>query len=109
MKEHSYAKYKYGIDSGLAVAVKDGKAALVLNLLTGDSESNVRNAALACAVIDKSGIIYSGRLKSNIADWGYDRSEDQMQTIKDLLEGSIIMQNSMIEPARSENWCAWEL
>lgn len=107
VKEHSYAKYKYGIDSGLAVAAKGGKAALVQNLLTGDSGSNVRNAALACAVIDKSGIIYSGRLKSNIADWEYDMSENEMQTIKDLLEGSIIIQNSIIEPVRSENWCAW--
>ncbi|MGN1412812.1 MAG: hypothetical protein ACI4WY_01055 [Anaerovoracaceae bacterium] len=108
VKEHSYVKYKYGIDRGLAVAVKDGKAALVQNLLTGDAESNVRNAALACAVIDKSGVTYSGRLKSNIVDWEYDMDGDEIQTTKDLLAYTAI-QNSMIAPVRNKNWCTWDL
>lgn len=106
-KKNSRAKFKYGIDRGLAVAAKDGKAALVQNLLIGDSEFNIRNAALECAIIDKSGVIYRGRLKSNIVDLEYDMSEDEMQMIKDLRSGAVL--NHIIEPVRNENWCEWKV
>ena len=106
-KKNSRAKFKYGIDRGLAVAAKDGKAALVQNLLIGDSEFNIRNAALECAIIDKSGVIYRGKLKSNIVDLEYDMSEDEMQMIKDLRSGAVL--NHIIEPVRNENWCEWKV
>lgn len=114
VKKHSRAKYKYGIDSGLALAAKDGKVALVQNLLIGDSEFNIRNAGLACAVIDKSGVIYRGRLKSNIVDLEYDMSKDEIRAIRSLFDGtaddkskSEIMKH-MIEPVRNETWSEWK-
>ncbi len=113
-KKNSRAKYKYGIDGGLAVAIKDGKAALVQNLLVGDPKFNIRNAALECAIMDKSGVIYRGRLKSNIVDLEYDMSGDEAQTIRDLLNGAVNdeidskVTKLMIEPVRNENWSEWE-
>ncbi|NLD20098.1 MAG: hypothetical protein GX663_07640 [Clostridiales bacterium] len=114
-KKNSLAKYKYGIDRGLAVATKDGKVAFVQNLLVGDSKFNIRNAALECAVIDKSGVIYRGRLKSNIVDLEYDMSEDESQTIRDLIDGTVNgaadskVVNHLIKPVRNENWSEWEI
>lgn len=116
VKKHSRAKYRCGVGKGLAVATMDGKTAFVQNLLVGDQELNVRNAALECAVLDKSGVIYRGRLKSDIVDLGYeyDGSKDELQTLKDLFGGA---ENGgadpkaakhVIRPVRSENWCRWE-
>ncbi len=109
-KKRSYAKYQYGIDEGLAIATKDGKVAFVQNALIGDSQFNIRNAPLECAVIDKSGVIYRGRLKSNIVDLEYDMSADELQMIRDLRGGTVngIMKKYMIEPVRNENWSEWK-
>lgn len=104
-KENSRAKYKYGIDRGLAVSAKDGKVALVQNLSAGDEEFDIRNAALECAVIDKSGVIYRGRLKSSIVDLEYDMSDEQIKDISDLSGSTATKQ--LIEPVRNENWCKW--
>ena len=104
-KENSYAQYRYCIDRGLAVASKDGKVALVQNLLVGNPEYGIRNAALECAVIDQTGVIYRGRIKSNIVDLEYDVSEDEIKIIRDL-SGSAVKQ--VIEPVRNENWCKWQ-
>ena len=82
MKEHAHARYQYGVDQGLAVAVKDGKAALVQNLLMGDPSLQIWNAALACAIIDESGLLYRGNLKSNITDLEYDMSMEDLQSIR---------------------------
>lgn len=114
-KKNSYAKYMYGIDRGLAVATKDGRMALVQNLLAGSPEFNTRNAALECAVIDKSGVIYRGRLKSNIVDLEYDMSEEEIQTIRTLLGGAAKGEadskavKNIIQPVRNENWVKWEI
>lgn len=105
LKKNSHAKYKYCIDSGLVVAAKNGKVALVQNLLVGDPQLNMRNAALECAVVDKSGVIYRGRLKSNIVDLDYDMSKDEIQAINDLSGGAA--RKLTIEPVRSENRCEW--
>lgn len=113
-KEKSYAKYKYGIDRGLAVAAKDGKIALVQNLPAGDSNLKIRNAALECAVIDKSGVIYRGRLKSNITDLEYDMSEKELQKIIELAGGSANgeeeswLDKLIIKPVSNENWSRWK-
>lgn len=114
VKKHSHAKYQYGIDSGLAMATKDGKTAFVQNLLVGDPKSDVRNAALECAVLDKSGVIYRGRLKSHIVDLESDGSEAEIRTIRDLLGGAGNSESApkaakrVIKPVRNENWCQWE-
>lgn len=104
-KKNSYARYKYSIDKGLAIAAKGGKVALVQNLLVGDSQLNMRNAALECAIIDKSGVIYRGRLKNNVADLEYDMSREEIQTIRDLSGGAVM--KLTIEPVRNENRCRW--
>ena len=91
--------------TGLAVAAKDGKVALVQNPSVGEPELNIRNAALECAVVDRSGVLYRGRLKSSIVDLEYDMSDGQIKAISDL-SGSAVMKQ-IIEPVRNENWCKW--
>ena len=105
-KKNSYARYKYGIEKGLAIAAKGGKVALVQNLLVGDPQLNMRTAALECAIIDKSGVIYRGRLKNNVVDLEYHMSREEVENIRDL-SGSAVMKLT-IEPVRNENWCKWE-
>lgn len=105
-KKNSYARYKFNIDKGLAIAAKGGKVALVQNLLVGDPQLNMRTAALECAIIDKSGVIYRGRLKNNVVDLEYHMSREEVENIRDL-SGSAVMKLT-IEPVRNENWCKWE-
>ena len=105
-KKNSYARYKYSIDKGLAIAAKGGKVALVQNLLVGDSQLNMRNAALECAIIDKSGVIYRGRLKNNVVDLEYHMSREEIQAIRYLSGGAVM--KLTIEPVINENWCKWE-
>ena len=69
--------------SGLAIASKGGKMALIQNTLSDQGKDNTRSAELECAVIDKTGLIYYGLLKSNIADKG-------------------------INPVPMENWVRWD-
>ena len=110
-KENSNAEYKYGIDTGLAVAAKDGKAALVQNLPAGDF--NIRNAALECAVLDKTGVLYIGQLRSNLVDLEYDMSEIELQKIIELTDGCANgavdswLENLIIKPVKNENWLQW--
>lgn len=116
-KKNSLAQYEYGIDRGLVLATKDGKMALVQNMLVENSEFNIRIAALECAIIDKSGVIYHGRLKSNLVDLEYDMSAKEIQTVQDFLyddaKGKVRSKaNSnivkhFIEPVRNENWTKW--
>ena len=82
-------------NSNLAVAVNNGKVALVQNPLVGEFEKSIRNAALECAVIDETGLIYHGILKNNIVDMGYD-IEEQPQINK-----------HTILPVPVENWVEW--
>lgn len=103
-KKNSYANYQYGNDTGLAIAAKDGKVALVQNLLVGDPETGMRNAALTCAIIDQSGVLYSGHLKSNLVDLGYEMSEKEIESVNDVLNEAQIR----IRPVRNENWAAWK-
>lgn len=111
-KENSYAEYKYGIDGGLEVAAEGGKVALVQNLMA--DRLNIRNTALECAVIDKTGVIYRGRLKSSIADLEYDMSEREVQIVRHFLDSAadgkveFKVLKHIIEPVRNENWCEWD-
>ena len=112
IKENSTARYQYGVDRGLAVAAKDGKIALVQNLLIGNSEVNIRSAALECAVIDESGVIYRGRLKSDIVDLDYDMSMNEVKVIRNIIDGAAKDQAQiadwLIEPVRNENRAEWK-
>ena len=105
-KKNTYARYKYGIEKGLAIAAKGGKVALVQNLLVGDPQLNMRTAALECAIIDKSGVIYRGRLKNNVVDLEYHMSREEIQAIRYLSGGAVM--KLTIEPVINENWCKWE-
>lgn len=138
-KKNSYAKYQYGIDGGLVVTVKDGKAALVQNLLvgnptpghqntkTGDLTSggrdpqtdhqtmHLRNAALECAVIDETGVLYRGRLKSDLVDLDYDIDQARLRAIGDFLVGGTNRKISseaaaqIILPVSSKNQASWTM
>ena len=105
-KKNTYARYKYGIEKGLAIAAKDGKVAMVQSLLVGDPQLNMRTAALECAIIDKSGVIYRGRLKNNVVDLEYHMSREEIQAIRYLSGGAVM--KLTIEPVINENWCKWE-
>ncbi len=126
-KEHSASPYECNIDTGLAVAEKDGKVALVQNLFTGDPKLGVRNAALQCTIIDKNGVLYLGILKSDIVDIGYDMRDEQILQIKRLMDGDTADADGttaddgkdmaglsektvqyIIQPVINENWCRWE-
>lgn len=84
-KAHSASRYQCGVEQGLSVAEKNGKAALVQNLLAGDEKSGIRNAALTCAVINKEGILYRGNIKSNLVDLDYDMTEGEIEEVKEFL------------------------
>lgn len=112
IKENSYSVFKYNEDKGLSVAVKDGKAALVQNILAGSGENSIRTPALECAVIDESGLIYRGRLESSITDISYDISADEVKEIRDILEntakGQTEIAKNMIKPVKTENKGYWK-
>lgn len=105
-KSHDQSRYRYGMERGLALCAKDGKAALVQSLPVDGGVYNYRNAGLVCAVIDKSGILYMGTIKSEITDAAYDMSDAEMQNLQDLLESRTGEQ--LIEPVESENWVRWD-
>ncbi len=99
-KKNSYTKYQYGVDEGLAIAAKDGKVALVQNQMVHLSDTNIRNAALECAVIDRSGVVHRGRLKSDIVDIEYSNIGEKVSKDK--------TSNLIIRPIRNKNWAEWE-
>lgn len=105
LKENSYAKYQCRIDTGLAVAAEDGKAALVQSMPTGNYEFGIRNAALVCAVIDKTGVVYTGRLKSSITDLEYDMSTAEIKALKSLSGRAADL---VITPVKNENRVRWK-
>lgn len=108
-KKNSYAGYEYGIDEGLAVAVKDGKAALVQNSLVVGSESDIRNAEIECLVVDKSGVVYRGKVGSNLVDYESDMSEEDLDQ-NDGIFGKVIgkkLKKKTIVPVGNENWVKW--
>lgn len=93
-KPHGYAVHRCGIDYGLAVVEKNGKAAIVQNPLIGQGSSGIRDASLTCAVIDEKGIQYWGKLESNVKDYG--------------IGEETLSQDIRIHPVRNENWIKWE-
>lgn len=111
-KENSYSAFKYNEAKGLSVTVKDGKAALVQNLLVGSGENSIRTPALECAVIDENGAVYRGRLESSITDIDYDMTDDEVKEIGDILKNTakeqVKIAKHMITPVRNENSAEWK-
>ena len=109
-KKNSYAKYEYGIDEGLAVVVKDGKAALVQNSLVVGLESDFRNAEIECLVVDKSGVVYRGKVESNLVDYESDMIEEELSESNGIFDNIINkkVKKKTIVPVRSENWAEWK-
>lgn len=81
----------------MAVTAKDGKAALVQNLLIGDLGLKIRTAALECIIIDESGVTYRGRLKSNLTDLKYDMREMSTAGLGKLLDDGSRMEESILK------------
>lgn len=102
-KENSVCRYKYGIDAGLAITCKGGNVALVQSTKVNNSTSYVWNASLECAILDQSGILYQGRLSSDIVDYAHlmdEETVDNMTTAK--------TSRHIIEPVRNEIWVDWQ-
>lgn len=101
-KENAYTHYEYGYAYGLAIAEKDGRIVFLQNPIIGAS-ADTREPALECAVIDKTGVVYWGKLHSNVTDLEttevgiFDEDKVDADTSK-----------QMIKPVRSENWVKWD-
>ena len=106
VRKDFYAEHICAEDKGLELAVKDGKAALVQNLIAAGGEANIRNAALECAVIDESGVLYRGILKSNITDMDYSMSKKEIELIVN--EENAALRKQTILPVRNENRAEWD-
>lgn len=108
MRENSYARYRAGVDSGLAVTVKEGKAALVQNPKAGSGENSIRNAALECAIIDERGVLYRGLIKSDMVDLDYDMTAEEVQEVIEYSGGTRAdLMKTIIRPVRNENHARW--
>ncbi|MCI7392256.1 MAG: hypothetical protein MSH28_01935 [Clostridiales bacterium] len=103
-KEHSYCKYEYGIDEGLAIAAKADRAALINNSLIGDS--GYKNPDLMCAVIDNNGLAYEGLLQSNLVD--ADSSVTGRELKKILMTDDAELLKYMIKPVPDQNQAGWK-
>lgn len=100
-KKNGYTHYPYGYAYGLTIAGKDGNVALSQNLLI-DASTNTRGPGLECAIIDKTGVTYWGKLHSSVTDLELD-DKDSFNENKD--NPDVLKQ--MIRPIRSENWITW--
>lgn len=105
-RKNSHDRYEYGNAVGLAVAAQDGKVALVQNSPAGDPKLGLRNADLECAVIDNTGVIYNGRLKSSLVDIDYGSTEEDIKAIEELAGGSMV--RNVIKPVSNKNRVQWK-
>ena len=105
-RKNSHDRYEHGIAPGLAVTSQKDKVALVQNSPAGDPELGLRNADLECAIIDKTGVIYNGLLKSSLVDIDYGSTEEDIKAIENLAGGS--MAKNVIMPVRSKNRAEWK-
>ena len=105
-RKYAHDRFEHGNAAGLAVATHEDKVALVQNSPAGDPKLGFRNADLECAVIDKTGVIYNGLLKSSLVDIDYSSTEEDIKAIEDLAGGS--MAKNDIMPVRSKNRAEWK-
>lgn len=105
-RKKAHDRYEHGNAVGLAVAAKADKVALVQNSPAGDPKLGFRNADLECAVIDKTGVIYNGRLKSSLVDIDYGSTEEDVKAIEELAGGSMV--RNVIRPVSNKNRVQWK-
>lgn len=94
--------YQYGYAYGLAIAENDGKIAFLQNQFVGAC-TDTRGPALECAVIDKTGVLYWGKLHSNVIDLETTEAETFDEDSADTA-----ISKQRIRPVRSENWVQWK-
>lgn len=102
-KENSFVKYQCGYAHGLAIAEKNGKIAFAQNPFMRGENYSLRGPSLECAVISGDGILYWGRLHSNVTD--LDVNQDIPVKLDAEDEGLL---KQMIVPIRNENWVEWK-
>lgn len=80
----------------------------------GDGALGIRNPALACAVIDKTGVLYMGTLKSNLADLDFAMEPEDIAHMRGILSenpeeesDSKVMQKHLLKADEEENWVKW--
>ena len=105
-RKKAHDRYEHGNAVGLAVAAKADKVALVQNSPAGDPKLGLRNADLECAVIDKTGIIYSGLLRSSFVDIDYGSTEEDIKAIEELAGGTMV--KNVIRPVSNKNRAEWK-
>ena len=105
-RKKAHDRYEHGNAVGLAVAAQGGKTALVQNSPAGDPKFGLRNAYLECVVIDKTGVIYNGLLKSSLVDIDYGSTEEDIKAIEDLAGGSMV--KNVIKPVSNKNRAEWK-
>ncbi len=105
-RKNSHDRYEHGNAMGLAVTAQEGKVALVQNSPAGDPKLGLRNAELECAVIDKTGIIYSGLLRSSFVDIDYGSTEEDIKAIEELAGGTMV--KNVIRPVSNKNRAEWK-
>ena len=105
-RKYSHDRFEHGIAPGLAVASQKDKVALVQNSPAGNPEFGLRNADLECAILDKTGVIYNGLLKSSLVDIDYGSTEEDIMAIEKLAGGS--MAKNVIRPVSNKNRAEWK-
>ena len=105
IKNNSYSRYDYGEDHGLAIAYDGDRVAMIQNSPVGDTESDLRNADLECAVIDRSGIAYMGHLRSSLVDIDYKMVSEDIKEIQEIAANT--KSPDIIKPVGNENRCGW--
>ena len=105
-RKKAHNRYEHGNAVGLAVASQGDKVALVQNSPAGDPKLGFRNADIECAVIDKTGVIYNGLLKSSLVDIDYGSTEEDIKAIENLAGGSMV--RNVIRPVSNKNRAEWK-
>ena len=104
-KKNYYGQHYCYNDSGLAVAVNDGKAALIQSILIGDDSINIRGPALECAVVDDTGLLYWGKLKSNLTDMDYGIKGTELKNQDSYYDENILQ--LLIKPSGDSKTVKW--
>ena len=104
-KANYYGQHYCYNDSGLAVEVNDGKAALIQSILIGDDSINIRGPALECAVVDDTGLLYWGKLKSNLTDMDYGIKGTELKNQDSYYDENILQ--LLIKPSGDSKTVKW--
>ena len=105
-RKNSHDRYEHRNAVGLAVAAQEDKVALAQKSPAGNLKLGFRNADLECAVIDKTGVVYNGILKSSLVDIDYGSTEEDIKAIEELAGGSMV--KNVIRPVSNKNRAEWK-